>query len=75
VNVADGHATFQMIPPMNALLAEVANSIEQMSSEKIPGFPTGRRLRGTADGKSPSSAAIAPQDSVHYEYNRKLFVG
>jgi len=33
VDIADGQATFQMILPMNALMAEVANSIEQMASE------------------------------------------
>ena len=33
VNIADGQATFQMILPMNALMAEVAGSIEQMSSQ------------------------------------------
>ena len=33
VDIADGQATFQMILPMNALLAEVAGSIEQMSSQ------------------------------------------
>ena len=33
VDSADGQATFQMILPMNALMAEVANSIEQMASE------------------------------------------
>ena len=33
VDIADGQATFQMILPMNALMAEVAGSIEQMSSQ------------------------------------------
>ena len=33
VDIADGQATFQMILPMNTLMAEVANSIEQMASE------------------------------------------
>ena len=33
VDIADGRATFQMILPMNALMAEVAGSIEQMSSQ------------------------------------------
>ena len=33
VDIADGQATFQMILPMNAMMAEVAGSIEQMSSQ------------------------------------------
>ena len=33
VDIGDGQATFQMILPMNALMAEVANSIEQMASQ------------------------------------------
>ena len=36
VDIADGQAAFQMILPMNALMAEVANSIEQMASEAEP---------------------------------------
>ena len=33
MDIADGQATFQMILPMNALMAEVACAIEQMSSQ------------------------------------------
>jgi transposase-like protein len=33
VDIADGQAKFQMILPMNALMAEVAGCIEQMSSQ------------------------------------------
>jgi len=33
VDIANGQATFQMVLPMNALMAEVAHSIEQMSSQ------------------------------------------
>jgi putative transposase len=33
VDIADGQAKFQMILPMNALMAEVAGAIEQMSSQ------------------------------------------
>lgn len=33
VDIADGQATFQMVLPMNALMAEVAHSIEQMSCQ------------------------------------------
>lgn len=33
VDMSDGQATFQMILPMNALLAEVARSIEQMACQ------------------------------------------
>ena len=33
VDIANGQATFQMVLPMNALLAEVAQSIEQMSCQ------------------------------------------
>jgi putative transposase len=33
VEIADGQATFQMVLPMNAMLAEVASSIEQTASQ------------------------------------------
>jgi len=33
VDIADGQATFQMVLPMNAMLAEVASSIEQTASQ------------------------------------------
>lgn len=33
VDIADGQATFQMILPMNALMAQMADSTEQMASE------------------------------------------
>ncbi len=33
VDIADGQATFQMVLPMNALMAEVAHSIEEMSCQ------------------------------------------